>query len=71
MLLIREKETIPWLGRTLFHSLLVEIKLFLYFYACFLQPLGPLFFILPSIPPHMLLYHSPFFLLLIQSPVWL
>lgn len=38
VLLIREKETIPWLGHTLFHSLLVEIKLFLYFYACFLQP---------------------------------
>lgn len=43
VLLIREKETIPWLGRTLFHSLLVEIKLFLYFYICFLQPLGPFF----------------------------
>lgn len=48
MLLIREKETIPWLGRTLFHSLLVEIKLFLYFYACFLQPLA---FFFSSLPP--------------------
>lgn len=53
VLLIREKETISWLGRTLFHSLLVEIKLFLYFYECFLQPHGPFF-------SPMLLYHSPF-----------
>lgn len=48
VLLIREKETIPWLGRTLFHSLLVEIKPLLYFYVCFLQPLGPFFFFPPS-----------------------
>lgn len=46
VLLIKEKETIPWLRCTLFHSLLVEIKQFLYFYVCFLQPLG-LFFLPP------------------------
>lgn len=66
VLLIREKETIPWLRCTLFHSLLVEIKQFLYFYVCFLQPLDPLL-----LPPPMLFYRSPFFLLLIQFLVWL
>lgn len=33
VLLIRAKESIPWLGRTLFHSLLVEIKQFIFMYV--------------------------------------
>lgn len=51
VLLIREKETVPWLGHTLFHSLLVEIKPLLYFYVCFLQLLGPSFFFFFSLLP--------------------
>lgn len=33
VLLIREKESIPWLRCTLFHSLLVEIKQFIFMYV--------------------------------------
>lgn len=65
VLLIREKQTIPWLRCTLFHSLLVEIKPFLNFYVCVLQLFSHF-----SPSSHAALPQLSF-LLLIQCPAWL